>query len=237
MELTLQSLEICRYKTGSSQFCGFKTDQINMKDISQEDSSRAFDNLIENDLITLINEEIHVSALGQFFVKMMTDPEIMISVENQSTHKKVNIYIRDAYYLAVLNEKYEPISEGGDKLLVDLLPTLKEVVGAFIHGIAYEGDPKSAGTESTEIKDHSIHITGISWDKARKIDAQMDILGDYQGRTIDYHLHKKTDSLIIDESITDCQISSLVNTLTGWMFDRLSILEERREKHYGETIC
>ncbi|MBR3169986.1 MAG: hypothetical protein IKF22_01895 [Lachnospiraceae bacterium] len=235
MELSLQELEICRFKTGSSPFCGLADIQTYSGTISQKESSQIFDNLLENDLITVVNDEIHVSALGQFFVKMMTHPELMISIENHVTHVKINIYIRDAYYLSVLDKEYERSPKGSKTLFVDLQPTLKEVVGAFVYGIVPETDQKLTEIESANTKDHDIHIMGITLDKQRNIDSQMDIRGDYHGRRINYSYQEKTGTTIQKTDVADCQFSSLVNTLTGWLFDKLSTLEERREDHYGEN--
>lgn len=215
MQLSLKTIELCRRKLGEKILCGFEqyTDLVK-QEISVEDGEKAFNELVENELINLSEENIRLNALGQHILNMMANPDQFIMIENMSSNIIVRIYIRNVYYLSVVERVGAQTDDDESKISVNLLPTFNQVVGAFAFSLSLENE---AGISNND-RGYDFHITGKAWDEDRNVISDYSINGNYENENIRYQT--VTDNKPGTE--TESDVSTLINYLTTWMFDRIS---------------
>lgn len=219
MRLSLKAIELCRTKLGKGAFCGFEQKEDAVSDtLSQEELSRDFDELTQNGIIDITDGNIHFSALGQHIFNMMLLPEQYIMLYNAADNKCVRIYIRNTYYLCVIEEKNE-------KLIFKLLPKLDLVVGAFVHALHRKDNHVPFEKDNNHIgKD--LLITGKAWNKERNEISIITIQGNYENGAIHYQMVEEAGGVVSTAGNFETETSELVNMLTKWMFDKISAINK-----------
>lgn len=234
MNLSFMAIEICREKFGKGELCGFEqSKKPDIDSISEEDAVRVFDELLQSEMVTLDNDDIHISALGHHIMNMMIEPEVLIMLENLCLHLQINIYIRNAYYLCVVEEKHTEADGESGRLSVDLLPGFKQVIGAFVYALYREDKMESQENFDIKRPEHDIRIIGRAWDKDRRISSEMTVYGNYHNNSIRCHLVEEMDGMEHKVEDVEYEVSVLVNRLTSWMFDKVSVIVAREEDTYG----
>ncbi len=242
MKLSPEAIIACSEKYGKGPLCGFSGSiGADVGALPEEDQQRICDELAENELIDLSGEEIHISALGHHILNMMIFPEVFVMVENRVLNVNVRIYIRNAYYLLVLDRRNGTEAAPESKIIIELLPTLKGVVSAFVYAL-YRSKEKKAETRGRTPHvgtdgepDHDITITEKAWNKERVLYSDVVWYAGYEGEEIRCHEVKDLTGGKKVEAGMKYPVSDLVNAVTRWVFDRLSDTMREEEDIYGNV--
>ena len=220
MRLSWKTLELCKVKFGKGNFYGFEkiADDI-VDNISEEELGQAFSELTENEFLNQENAHIHFSALGQHIFNMMLEPEQYIMVENKVDDMRARLYIRDTYYLCVMNDASLSPDGKTESYIIELLPYLDLVVGSFVHTLNHSEGGMPA-RESEDVSD--ICIVGKSWDKNREEVSQITVAGNYCEEGICCQISEwNQDKKVVQRDVVgeNCE---LINWLTSWLFKQIS---------------
>ncbi len=226
MRLSLKAIELCRTKFGKGEFCGFEQNEESVIDpMLQEVTSRDFDELTQNGIIDITDDNIHISALGQHIFYMMLEPEQYIMLDNEADNKRVRIYIRNTYYLCVIEDKKVKSKDEYNRYIFKLLPKLDLVVGAFVHALHRKDNYASLKNDNDNIK-QDISIIGKAWNTERNEISQITIQGNYENGAIHYQMIEEIEGVESKPKNFETETSELVNMLTKWTFDKISAMNE-----------
>lgn len=216
MRLSLRALELCRTKLNKGVFCGFQEVDTSILDgISEESSRRDFDELTRNGVISLSDGNVLISPLGQHIFHMMLEPEQYIMVDYMGNCECVRIYIRDAYYLCVMEDKSVTSEDDYSRYTLELLPRLELVVGSFVYALQQDEMRTLTQTNDSRPTDPGIRIIGKAWNQNKEVSSKLTIFGNYKGKNIRYQSTEGLDEI-------ECEPSELINKLTGWMLENIS---------------
>lgn len=165
MKISENALQLCNVKFGKGMFYGFEyMDAQVLEELAEEEANKIFEELLQNNLIDFKEGNVHISALGQHICNMLYEPEQYIYLENTENHRIIKIYIRNTYYLSVIEETHTERKE--KEYQFELLPQLELVTSAFVYALYQQGKKNdNAG----------IQVRGIAWDKDRNCVSELDI--------------------------------------------------------------
>lgn len=217
MKFSERVISICKMKMGKGEFIGFEDiDNSLVDNISPKDAVTDFNSMLENEIITYEDDDIHLSALGQHICNMLISPEIYINIDNVLDEVGMKLYIRNAYYLCVLEYQDEISPDGCHYYNFELLPALDMMVSAFVHTLYKKNRPVSPDF-NTAVPDFNIY--GKAYNESREIFADMMIKGNYHDASmVTYKFFDMTNEEVTE--IKD-QVSALINQITMWTFDQL----------------
>lgn len=154
---------------------------------------------------------------------MMLTPEQYIMLNNEIDDICVRVYIRNTYYLCVIEDKKIKSDIEYDRFKLKLLPRLDLVVGSFVYALH-----RHEVIESVERDDgkHEIYIIGKAWDKARKIISEITIEGKYQNQDISYKMIEQTKGFARKTEESKSDESEFINKITKWLFEEIAIAYE-----------
>lgn len=185
MKLSGNALQLCNMKFGKGVFYGFE--KINVFEagiLSEKEAREVFDELLENGLIDLSTEDVHISALGQHICNMLCEPEQYIYLENKNNRKSVKIYIRNTYYLSII----EDLDSGEKrKYQMELLPRLELVTSAFVYALYQKENTK----DKADIK-----VMGWAWNRNRKCVSEILIVEQIISDEIPERINRLTNWMI-----------------------------------------
>ena len=191
MRLSYDALEICRKKYNKGSFWDINDPAIDTDDdMSPKEGVHIFDELWKNELIDTTGGDIHISALGHHILQMLIYPEIYIRIDNKVMNSRTRIYFRNTYYLLVLEN-----SAGSGEAIVELLPDLKYVVGAFAYAVNTDDAMSPSESSDRNKNDDNIKVYGDRLNKDRQVLSRLEI--------------------------TESDQVSLVNSITGWILQQL----------------
>lgn len=214
MRLSLRALEMCRVKYGKGIFCGMEPmEESYFNDMTEADAGKDYDELIQNGMIENATGDIRISALGQHILGMLVAPEQYIMLNNVADSVCVRVYIKNTYYLCVMEEKETEDSDECSRYIVELLPTLELVVGAFLHAIHRE---EATSQLQASTGRNILEIEGKAWSKNREINAELAISGEYVGEGMRCQMLKP-----VKEEF-DCELYRLINKITEWVLKNIA---------------
>jgi hypothetical protein len=225
MKLSYKALRTLSDKYGDGNLIGFEIlkDNAALK-AKKEDSESLFNELIQSESIISENDKIQISALGQHVLDMMIDPEILVSIKNNRLNKHLRFYVKDAYYLCVLDDELQ--KDLNDRVLrLEPVPTLREMVSAFAYTLAYE-----AGDNEEDCGNNDICILARAWGNDGEISNEYSIDGQYNHKNVNYDLVKQSNGDATIERMENCGIADFINMLTRWVLDNLSEMIEREDE-------
>ena len=221
MKLTIEEIEICRRKCGKGSLMGFEKTGSLDRELSEEEADRVFDRLAENGLIEIFEDSIRLSAFGHFLISIMSEPEQFIMLENPTNGTITRLYLRNAYYLCVIEYK----NAGRDRLILELLPDLKQVVGSFVFALQKDG--------KTEKKEE-LRVTARSWNKEGAPVGDLMILGGYEDNRIRYQMTDTVEDPGNEKQ--EEEIYEVVNRITAWLLGRIAeTIREKSEVRYEKV--
>ena len=221
MKLSKKAIELCRMKLGNRGICGFEYMQdISLYDISEESAKRDFYKLMESGMIDCSGDKIHISALGQHIFNMMSEPEQYVMLENTVNCICARLYIRNCYYLCVIEDKKIESDEEYDKYTFELLPRLDLVVGLFAYVLHHDENTETLDSKDGRQVLQDIRIIGKAWDKGRKIISENELCGNYHNEEIHYKIKDEINGNVEVMKSDTCE---LINKLTGWMFEKIAL--------------
>ena len=255
MKLSLNAIEICKNKFGKGELRGFDlSGGADKNEMSRSAAYAVFDELDEAGMLVMADGELHISALGQHILNMMLTPELFLVLDSGLKEVCVRVYIRDAYYLCVLENKAITSDTNAERFTLELVPGFEQVVGAFVYAL-YKKDSGSSAEHSAEESRSSAQDDGSNAEdgnnsaqdsaapeeEAETPEPQtaefritgtdgkvsLDISGTTDGKAYRFCM---SDA---DNNITECDVCAMVNTVTEWMFDRLSVMLADKEKNDG----
>ena len=212
MELSFSTLAMCADKYGKGTLYGF--DGADVGTVSESNAKRAYDELVRSEMIDVSGDSVYINAFGQHILNMMIEPEIFIMLDNDFLGINVRVYVRNAYYLCAVEKK----DGSAENLVMELLPNLKDVVSSFVYALYRE----SAEVASNAQESGSIRIVAKAWDEHRNPTSDMETYAEYCHENIRYHSVETLGDQAKETDESECEVSSLVNRLTKWMFDRIS---------------
>lgn len=219
MRLSLRALELCCTKFGKGSFYGFEqTGESALNGITEEDAAKDFDELLQNGIISVMGDDIHISALGHHIFNMMITPEQCIILDNETIGICVRIYIRNAYYLCVMENKNIESTDSYDRYIFDLLPRLDMIVGAFVYILH--------NTKNSEKQ--NVRIIGKAWDEERNVISEFtaeDVI--CQSGTACCNIDEESNGTKKETEKFEDEVSALINKLTMWMFGNISAIYEK----------
>ena len=219
MRLSLRAIQLCQMKFGKGRFYGFEQmDEADLEHISEEDAKQDFNELIQNGIIDTSNDSIHISALGQHIFNMMLEPEQYIILDNKASNVCIRVYIRNTYYLCIIENKKVKTDYDYDRYILELLPTLELVIGAFTYALQ-DNDVKQTQQD--------IRIEGKAWKKDRKNCSEIEICGKYENEKIYGQIVEQKEDAENRKSEFESEISELINQLTVWMFGNILAMNEK----------
>lgn len=224
MRLSYTAIELCAIKYGKGQPLGFETlGDVVTETFSEQDAERLYDELTQSEMVSLSEEDAHLSALGRYVIGMMTQPDMFISLNNELLGVVIRIYVRDVYYLCTIEHKVEQQKGNWGQVMVEPLPDLKLVVSAFAYALHWESASGSATKEtSARNGDYDVHITAISFDDEGASTTKVEVYGVYQDGSIHCRTSEICKSKRMDSDEQSYEVSDLINKLTRWVFDMLS---------------
>ena len=226
MRFSLNALETCRLKYGKGLFVGYEPIDMDIPDsYSEEDMITIIKELGRSGIIEATEDDIHLSALAHHIFNMMIEPEIFMDLHNSITSRRAKVYIRNAYYLCVMEDQTVESSNNFDRFSVELLPRLDLVVGSFISTLSYP-DIHTADSVQLSTGSTSADISCISWDKERNKLSELLIESYYRNDSVDYRIIKGSEGNREGTVYHSEELSDLINTLTKWMFTQLRITYE-----------
>lgn len=240
MELSLEAIDIISKKYGKGPLYGFNESIEGITDdLEVETTQRIYHELLENELVTMLEGAIHISALGHHILNMMIFPEIFVMLENRIQKVNIKIYFKNAYYLCILerNNVTNPATER--KIRIELLPGIKEVVSAFAYALYQnpETEPKKNKQEryinNVQESDYDIFVKENAWDITRNTTSDIVMYGIYENDDIHYRATEYLEDENTSTYESQCAVSEFINNLTLWVFDRLSEVMKEEEGQYG----
>lgn len=217
MNLSQRAIALCRMKYGKGELLGFENVNYDiLNNLTEEDEEAVIRELAEAELLESTDEIIHLGALAHHMLNMMIEPEQLIRIDNDKDDVAVSVYIRNTFYLCVIDNKKLTHTGDPQKYTIELLPRVDLIVGAFTYALGKdnENDPKSDC--------RGLKIAGTAWDKDRNITAEISLTGE-------------------EDDFSD--ISSVINTITMWMLDNLAAavqpdiyIEEQAEDTSEEEV-
>ena len=162
MRFTTKTLKLCEAKYAKGKFTGFENEDFTDEELNPEEIGEEMQFLIDDGIVDVDNDT-HISPLGQHVFHMMTEPDQYIYIDNKAKEVSLRMYIRDTYYLSVLEDQKEKTENGDSRYLFKLLPTLDMVVGGFAYAI------RSGESDEKENDDKGIVIQKTSWGKEREV--------------------------------------------------------------------
>lgn len=208
MKLSLSTIALCRMKYGKGLFYGFEQLKENIFDeLSEVEMRKDFEQLTKEGMIGLYSDDIHITALGQHIFNMMLEPEQYILLKNEINEICIRMYIRNVYYLCVIQDSKLKKEE---EYILKLLPRLELVSGSFTY-VLYPNEKENVIPDKFDSE--NIVILRKTWDKNRKISSEIKILGRYCKEGIFYRIMKNGE-----ESVKKSEISDLINVLVKWTF-------------------
>ncbi len=182
---------------GFETVCGM---EFQDREITDERARVLWDEMTEQKALEPADGETwKISALGQMIVNMVTTPDVWIHAENRNTGLNRYLYFRNCYYLYVDEEQ--------EILMIEFLPTLELVIGAY--AMVLEGIDRA--DEKTDIL--------VEGDSPRG-ELSIRFEGSAQAvREMDYQVE---EILYTEESCT--------NEITGWILRGLKEVENDERK-------
>ena len=231
MELSLAAINLCASKFGKGKPCGFETtEERTTETMSEAETERIFDELVQNEMIVLSEDGIHISALGQHILNMMISPDQFIVLDNEILQVNVKIYIKNTYYLCAVEDKAASIANQSSIITIELLPGLREVVSSFAYALYLENENESSADEREEWQiDYDICAIAKAWDRDRIPTSEIVMTGEYNDASLRYQVVEEHGGIRSVSDGLNCEVSDFVNFLTKWMFARLSETMEREE--------
>ena len=217
MELSYEAIDFCRKKYDNGSFWDMEdmiTDED--EDLSPESYVHIFDDLWKNQLISTIDDEIHISALGHHILNMIIRPEIYIRIDNNIKNSRSRIYLKNTYYLLVLERETD-----SHQVIVELLPDLKYLVGAIISAIDKKDEIVSAASCDDGSADSDIKVYGNRLNMDRCILDRLEINGNYHDTRIDFQVVDPAEGNSLDRQVGSDQIS-FINLITKWILKQLA---------------
>ena len=228
MKLSLRAIELCRRKWGKGLFYGFENiDKSILESVSKEKVREDFDVLTQNGIIDFCDGEIHISALGHHIFNMMHEPEQYITLSNEVNGICVRVYIRDAYYLCVIADKTIKEDDEDGRYIIKLLPKLDFVIGSFVHALYCEEKRTLERGDMRKETKQDIQIEGKSWNKNGEVISEIMILGNYQLDGVYWKSIEKFEGYEYKKEEFEGEISQLVNEVTKWLFQKISIVNKK----------
>jgi len=217
MRLSLRALEICRVKYGKGIFCGMElVEESYFDELAEADIRKDYDILLQNEMIENATGTIRISALGQHILGMLVAPEQYIMINNVADSVCVRVYIKNAYYLCVLEDKKVEAYDEYDRYIVELLPNLDLVVGSFVHAIHRE----EAASLMVDDGQNPLEIVGKAWNKDGEVCSEITISGEYFEEGIHCQMLKP-----VKEEF-DCESYRLINKITEWVLKNIAATYE-----------
>ncbi len=205
MKLSKRAIALCRMKYGKGELTGFEDiDNSILDDLTESEEESVIKELAEANFLASTEGNIHLGPLAHHLLNMMIMPEQHIRIDNDSDGIAVSIYIRNTYYLCVIEDKKNENAGDPAKYTLDLLPVLDLIVGAFAYAVGSNKDSDIG---------KSIKMEGRAWDKDRSIISEISLP---------------------DGKNEHSDISSTINTLTMWMLHNLAEAEKDTETYIKE---
>lgn len=227
MKLSLSAIALCRLKINKGNLYGFEQVSESILDnLSEERIKQDLDDMIQNGLIVFSDDDIHISALGHHIFGMMSEPEQYVMLENIANKICIRIYIRNAYYLCIIEDWKESESRKSDRFVFELLPKMDLVIGSFVYALYYDEKLTLHESDINNGIEEKIVIRGNAWDKNRKEISEIIMRGHYLQDTIYYQKNETIDGCKGKTVEKDSDVSELINTLTEWLFDKISVFDE-----------
>ena len=229
MRISVATLEFCRKKYGKGALCGFEdADDGATESKSENDIELLYDELKGNEMLAFSEDTVHLSTLGQHILNMMLNPDLFILVDNRVLKTVIRIYIRNAYYLCVL-ENADLANDS--KIIIELLPSLKEVVSSFAYALYCDDDiePETDGAHPQQ-EDCDIHVIAKARDTGNGPVSELSVWGNYCKDDVCYRIRAMSNSSEADIRENRCGVSEFINLLTEWMFGELSQIMTREEQ-------
>lgn len=215
MKLSARAFELCRIKMGKREVCGFEQLDDTVPD-SLSEAEKILDELFQNEMLDTVNGDIHISALGQHFLHMMCEPEQYIMIDNTIDERCIRIYLRNTYYLCVLEDNKMNSERKESEYILELLPTFDLVVGAVAYGLHRDNNSVLIKQEKQKCcSDVHFRIICKAWNEDREVYKEMDMYGTYVGNYINYRIDKDMEEYKSDVCV-------MINKVTGWMLDEIS---------------
>ena len=224
MNLSLRTIRLCERKFGKGGFWGFDpAEEADFDALTQEDAGEELDTLLEGGLAELVNDEIRFSALGHHIFNMMTRPEQFLCLSNEADRICVRIYIRNAYYLFLGEDRMVAAHEDRGRFTLELLPNLDQVIGSFVYALRRKHSADGEAASSTP----EFTVEGRDFDSEGVVLSELTVFGRYEGDDVSMSLKKtdETEAAVFREA--DCDISALINSVTSWLFERFAKSYER----------
>lgn len=232
MNLSYNAIQICKNKYSHGELCGITfNDSSSSKYSSPEDTADVFDELLKGEMIELNNNKVNISALGQHLLNMMINPDLFCMIDNDWLSANVRIYIKDAFYLCVLENKLITSESDSSRFIIELLPGFYHVVGAYVYALNNKNTEDSDKNSLNEFVNNpednpDFQITGFC------CDSKLNICGNIIGNKMCYKTEETFDGKEIEPSVTESDVSTLVNSISSWMFKNLSEFIEFKENNY-----
>ena len=232
MNLSYNAIQICKNKYGHGELCGISGNDFSFSEYSApEDTAEVFDELLKAEMIELNNDKVNISALGQHLINMMISPDLFCMIDNDWLSVNVRIYIKDAFYLCVLENKLITSENDSARFTIELLPGFNHIVGAYVYALYDKSTEDSDKNSFNEIVNNpeenpDFQITGFCGD------SKLNICGNIIGNTMCYKTEEIFGGKEIKPSVTESDVSTLVNIISGWMFKNLSVFIEFKENNY-----
>lgn len=219
MKLSLKTIAMCQMKYGRGRFCGFENiDATILDDISKFELQSIMLELMENEIVEYKDECFQLSPYGLFLCRMMHTPEQYLIIDNKLTEICVRIYVYNAFYLCVVEDKAGGVFLHENNYIVKLLPKIELVVGSFAYAIQYG---KKEMAKSSDIGLNTISIVGVANRRDLDILSTFSFNGTFAENTINgafsfepffSEKDKQQQTFCGDE----CELTNLI---TKWMLD------------------
>lgn len=227
MKLSLKAIELCRMKYDKGIFCGFEwVDNSILCNISEAESRLYFDELLQNKIIDFSDDNMHISALGQHIFNMMLKPEQYIILDNIVEGKCVRIYIRNAYYLCIIEDRTLKSDDGYNSYTFKLLPRFEFVVGSFVYALHHNEKNLSVRINDDKQAEQDIKIVGRAWNKNREFLSEISMYANYYEENIHCQMVKEVEGLERKLDEFENETSELINKLTIWVLKQISTINE-----------
>lgn len=219
MRLSLRALKLCRAKLGKGSFHGFQeADAPILDEISEESARQDFEEMTQSGVVELSDGNVRISPLGQHIFHMLLDPDQYIMIDYEESSVRVRVYIRDVYYLCVLEDKTVQSEDGYGRFIFRLVPLLEHVIGSF----AYAFQREETALEPSEDADPAFQITGKAWNRGREVISELAI----HGCCREEHISCRETETAEGAREFKCEQYELINRLTKWMLENLSVIVE-----------
>lgn len=227
MKVSPRLLELCRIKYGKGLFYDLELiGHLEDESPSEETIRQEMEELSKSGLVETVDEEVHISPLGQHIFKMMIEPEIYLYLNNALSGRTARIYILNSYYLCAISESKNAVQ---DDYLVELLPRLDLVVGSFVYALTSNEEDVHDQKEGACEREYDLQARGTSWKADRKVLSEISIYGKIHGDNTEYEDIRYSKIVSNEYSENSSEegtggISELTNELTSWMLKNISDL-------------